>query len=82
MSTDREALAGLLNVVDAHVQAHGRSHSPELAGAADGVRRHLLLVESPDGDCRQRIEQASSAAYAAGRAAGADARPNHRQGSS
>lgn len=77
MSTDREVLADLLAAVDA------ASPEPEgirpLRVAADRARRHLLLVESPDGDCARRIEDASTAAYAAGQANAVDARPDRGQ---
>lgn len=79
MSTDREQLADLLAAVDGLVTSvpdTGR----RLRDAANRARRHLLLVESPDGDCAARIDDASSAAYAAGVARGADARPDRRQG--
>lgn len=79
MSTDREELLELLTAVDAYPYG-SRPGRRRLRDAADRARRHLLLVESPDGDCAQRVEQASTAAYAAGEARGAGARPDRRQG--
>jgi hypothetical protein len=81
VSTDREQLADLLAAVD-RIADRLSYVGPEraLRDAADRARRHLLLVESPDGDCTARIDDASSAAYAAGVARGADARPDRRQG--
>lgn len=79
MSTDREVLADLLRAVDGLVLSDLGSQQ-RLRAAANGARRHLLLVESPDGDCRQRIEEHGAASYAAGVAHGRGARPGQRPG--
>jgi hypothetical protein len=80
MSTDREILLELLRVVDAHAGWAVPESERALRRAANRTRRHLLLVENPDGDCAARVESASTAAYAAGEARGAGARPDRRHG--
>jgi hypothetical protein len=80
VSTDREELLALLTIVDRYGVTGCAGCDRHLREAAERARRHLLLVESPDGDCAARIDDASSAAYAAGVARGADARPDRRQG--
>jgi hypothetical protein len=80
VSTDREVLVELLGAVDRFAGFAPLAPRLALRRAADAARRHLILVESPDGDCRQRIQAAADAAYAAGRAREAGARPDRRQG--
>jgi hypothetical protein len=77
VSTDREVLADLLAAVDTMPPT---MRPRPLTVAADAARRHLLLTESPDGDCARRIRAAQDASYAAGRAREVGARPNVRQG--
>lgn len=76
MTTDREALVELLAAVDAARIRSVPSIAIPLRRAADAARRHLLLTEAPDGDCAERIHTAARAAYAAGVARGAGARPD------
>lgn len=80
MTTDREELLALLSTVDRFAGYAPLAVGQALRRGADRARRHLLLVESPDGDCRERIEAASQAAYAAGMARGSGARADRRQG--
>jgi hypothetical protein len=76
MTTDREQLLALLTAVN----DYSGDRDARLWAAVDRARRHLLLTESPDGDCTARIERAATAAYAAGEARGTGARPDRRQG--
>jgi hypothetical protein len=80
VSTDREELLALLTAVERFAGFAPVAASQALRRGADRARRHLLLVESPDGDCARRIDAASTAAYAAGEARGTGAQPDRRQG--
>jgi hypothetical protein len=80
VSTDREELLALLSTVERFAGSAPVAASQALRRGADRARRHLLLVENPDGDCTARVEQAATAAYAAGEARGAGAQPDRRQG--
>jgi hypothetical protein len=80
VSTDREELIALLSTVDRFAGSAPVAASQALRRGADRARRHLLLAESPDGDCARRVGQAATAAYAAGEARGAGARPDRRHG--
>jgi hypothetical protein len=74
VSGDREHLADLVDAVE-RLAVVGHEHLRDLA-----ARGRAHLDRSPEDPCSTVVERASSAAYAAGRAAGVDARPDRRQG--
>jgi hypothetical protein len=70
VTTDREALAGLLDAID---EAFGPAPIPvRLADAAAAAVRQL---QQPPHECVPEVERASRAAYAAGQARNAGANP-------
>lgn len=77
MTTDREALAALLDAIDDHYGA-GPVPVPIAAAAGDALRH--LLVSTARADCAAEVDRASRAAYAAGAAHGVGARPDQRPG--
>jgi hypothetical protein len=78
VTTDRQALVELLDALDRHLRDPRTPESAFLRNSATRARVHL--VGTPAEPCSDAVDRASAAAYAAGKAAGAGARPDRRQG--